>query len=411
MPDLDVQIRELVTGVEPVTAAEVIAAHQQSPSPSRANPRFGHPRRMRSYAMGAVAMATAICVLVVVLVFGVSGSKPTPTTTKPGLSQWPERTIASTGQAQDVAPTSKDVYWLNQGVASKDGAPVTVFRYDPVSGQVTRGPSTTGFLGTSALAVTGGWVWIVVGVGDDVVVEQLDTSTLALRTSESLPVKNNVFRPPVLPVLTATDDGPLWVAGGEDLWALNPTTGAVKTEFDTGNEILSMSTNPTGSLLYTGGQITFEGGMSVTEYDAQTGREIERADKSLALEQALHAGSVAATNSGVWVSVRSGMAGDAFELSAHGLNVIAPPPSKGGPFGTYDQIMGVGSSISEQTLWLTSEAQVANLTCADPTTGALRASESTPVPVFAPIASGHTLYAVTGLGAVVVITPPAKCFG
>ena len=38
--------------------------------------------------------------------------------------------------------------------------------------------------------------------------------------------------------------------------------------------------------------------------------------------------------------------------------------------------MGIGSSISEGTLWLTSNAQTATLTCADPTTGAVRASES-----------------------------------
>ena len=72
---------------------------------------------------------------------------------------------------------------------------------------------------------------------------------------------------------------------------------------------------------------------------------------------------------------------------------------------------GVYSSVSEQTLWLTSESQVADLTSANPTTGAIRASESTPEEVFAPVASGHRLYAVTTSGQVVVITPPAKCFG
>jgi hypothetical protein len=80
VPDLDEQIRELITGVEPVTAAEVIAAHNSSPSTSPANPRFRRPRRMKTYAIGAIAMAAAICVLVVVLVVGVSSSKPTVVT-------------------------------------------------------------------------------------------------------------------------------------------------------------------------------------------------------------------------------------------------------------------------------------------------------------------------------------------
>jgi hypothetical protein len=129
------------------------------------------------------------------------------------------------------------------------------------------------------------------------------------------------------------------------------------------------------------------------------------------LQQAIGTGSVAATNSGVWVSVRYGMLGGAFELSANGLQEIAPPPSEavGNP-GTYDQIMGIGTSVSEGTLWLTSNAQMATLTCADPTTGAVRASEETPVPVFLAIASGPLLYAVTASGQVVVIIPPAKCF-
>jgi hypothetical protein len=250
---------------------------------------------------------------------------------------------------------------------------------------------------------------IVVGVGDNVVVKQLDPSTLAIHASESLPV-NDGAAPQVNATLTATVDGPLWVAGGEDLWALNPSNGAVEAEIDTGNWIGSMSTDPAGSLLYVDGQTSATGGIAVTEYDAQTGKELLRVDKPLYLVLAVGTGSIAATNSGVWVSVRYGMAGGAFELSAHGLSLIAPPPSKPGTFGTYDQFMGIGSGVSEQTLWLTSNAQIPTLTCADPATGAVRASEPTPVAVFAPIASGTRLYALASPGAIVVIAPPAKCF-
>ena len=316
------------------------------------------------------------------------------------------RTIASTGTAQDIAPTSDGVYWLSQpGLISNTGAPVIVYEYDPVSGRVTKAPSTTGFIGSPALTVTGGSVWIVVEVGNSVVVEQLDPTTLASDFRESLPVKDHVGSlppSPVLPVLTATVDGPLWVAGGEDVWALNPSTGAVETEFDAGNEITSMSTDPTGSLLFTSGRSTgFP--MVVTEYDAQTGQQMRQSEQG-----AIVPGTVAATNGGVWVSARGGNAGGAFELSATGLNEIAPPASEGQGFGTFDQIMGVGSSISERTLWLTSLA-ASSLTCADPATGAVRASESSQV--FTPIARGQQLYAVVWPGTVVVITPPAKCFG
>lgn len=346
----------------------------------------------------------------------VPAPKPTalPTTTitsSPKPKAWPMRSIASTGQAQDIAPTSSYVYWLSQpGALSTNGATVTVYQYNPLSGQVRKGPSFNGFIGSPALTDTGGWVWMVVGTGNDVVVEQLVPSTLAVHSTESLLVKDNLDEPQINPVLTATVDGPLWIAGGEDLWALNPSNGAVETEFDTGNLLLSMSTDPTGTLLYTGAEIGAEGGMSVTEYDAQTGQEIQRSDMPQYLALAISQEPVAATNSGVWISVRYGMAGPAFELSAHGLTMIAPPPSKGGAFGTYDQIMGIGSSVSAGTLWLTSNAETATLTCADPTSGAIRASESTSVTVEAPIASGSLLYAVAS-GGVVVITPPEKCFG
>jgi hypothetical protein len=329
---------------------------------------------------------------------------------KPTRIYWPERTIASVGQAQDIAPTSTGVYWLSQpGALSNNGAPVTIYEYNPLSGHVTKGPSFTGFIGSPALTDTAGWVWIVVGVGDNVVVKQLDPSTLAIRSSESLPVEDGAS-PQVNATLTATVDGPLSVAGGEDLWALNPSNGAVEAEFDTGNWIGSMSTDPSGSLLYVDGQTSATGGMAVTEYDAQTGKELERVEEPLYLVRAVGTGSTAATNSGVWVSVRYGMAGGAFELSAHGLALIAPPPSKAETFGTYDQFMGIGSGVSEQTLWLTSNAHIPTLSCADPTTGAVRASEPTPVAVFAPIASGTRLYALASPGAIVVITPPAKCF-
>ncbi len=320
------------------------------------------------------------------------------------------RTIASTGQAQDTAPTSAFVYWLSQsGVLSNNGAPVTVYQYNPTSGQVTKGPSITGFIGSPDLTDTGGWVWMVVGVGDDVVVEQLDPASLGVHRTESLLVKDNLDgEPQINPVLTATVDGPLWVAGGEDLWALNPSTGAVETEFDTGNWIGSMSTDPAGGLLYTGG-LASAGGMIVKQYNARTGEELQNAYEPEYLAQAISVDTVAATTRGVWISVRYGMAGPAFELSSLNLSMIAPPPQQG--FGTFDQFMGVASSVSEGTLWLSNQGgQTSTLVCADPTTGAVRARDVTPAFVFG-YATRQEFYAATASGQVVVITPPAKCFG
>jgi hypothetical protein len=68
----------------------------------------------------------------------------------------------------------------------------------------------------------------------------------------------------------------------------------------------------------------------------------------------------------------------------------------------FDESGGVNSSVSEQTLWLTSTAQGANLMCADPSTGAVRASESPTVPLSGVVASGQHLYASTDSGEVVI---------
>ena len=80
--------------------------------------------------------------------------------------------------------------------------------------------------------------------------------------------------------------------------------------------------------------------------------------------------------------------------------------AEGGPFDTFYQIMGVWSGVSEGVLWLTSQV---SLTCADPSTGVVRGSESTTVSD--PVASSGVLYALPSTGGVVSITSPAACFG
>jgi outer membrane protein assembly factor BamB len=244
---------------------------------------------------------------------------------------------------------------------------------------------------------------MVVGQDAEAILEQLDPTTLALHSERILSV-TDTFEPSS-PVLTATVGGPLWVADGEDVWALDPSTGATETAFDAGNNIDSMSTDPAGGLLYTGGPShPGDFGMTVAEYDAHTGRPLHRSEQ----QDSVAGGYVAATKGGVWVSYRSGMAGSALELSSTDLGEIAPPPQNvsNGPFNTFHQIGGVWSGVSQGVLWLTSHSA---LTCADPHTSVVRASESTNVTD--PIASGGLLYALSSSGGMEVITPPAACFG
>ena len=93
-------------------------------------------------------------------------------------------------------------------------------------------------MGYRALTVTGGGVWIVLQVGAETQVMQLDPSNLAVEAERFLPGTDTSS--PLLPVLTATVGGPLWVADGDYLWSLNPSTGMVVTEYDarTGQELV-----------------------------------------------------------------------------------------------------------------------------------------------------------------------------
>ena len=270
-----------------------------------------------------------------------AGSTPkvpptTPTTTKPNLGQWSERTVIRTGPAQDIIPTSDSVYWLSTpGQPSASPQPVTPMRYNSGSGQVTKGPSLTGFVGSPSMTVADGWVWVVAGVGNNVVVEQFHPTTLALHATHTLALKTTVGGYPANPVVTATTDGPLWVGSENDLWKLSPSTGAPEAEFNIGGvDISSMSTNPTGTLLYVGGSNTLPVNAIeypvTTEYNAQTGAELYR----VALQGATTE-TVAATSNGVWVSFETGLAGIALELSAHGLHQIAGQPTNACSFGAF----------------------------------------------------------------------------
>jgi hypothetical protein len=304
---------------------------------------------------------------------------------------------------QDLAPTGNALYWLvPTPPGSADPVAVTPVRYDLASGHMTDGTSVTGVVGASDLTDTGGWVWDAFGEDAGALVEQLDPATLVVHSERVLPATDAVQASPYAPVLTATVGGPLWIADGSDIWALNPSTGAIETWFGAGDQIIDMSTAPDGSLLYTSGTVADDGSFIVTEYDARTGAQLDRSDRV----DAAGPGTVSATNGGVWLSYRTGMAGPALELSSATLRAVAPPSTAGGPFGTFYRIMGVGSGVSEDVLWLTG---VNELTCADPRTSVVRAGEQTNVSD--PIAIGGRLYALPPSGGVVAMTPPRACFG
>jgi hypothetical protein len=322
----------------------------------------------------------------------------TTTSTAPAQPTWPSRTIVASGSEGDLAPTTQALYWLNlpSSAAASDSVTVSPARYDLSSRAVRTGPALNGQIGDPSLTVTGGWVWVVVGKGTQTVAEQLDPDDLAVRATHALNDSAPTAYPN--PILAATVDGPLFVASGNDLWALNPVSGAIDYHLITASAIASMSTDPAGRLLYTVTHLSNGGGEVISEYDTGSGRLLQSTDETGVVAP----GTAAATVGGVWLSFRTGMQGTAVELSSTDLRLISPPDPG---FPVFEQTMGVGSGVSEGVLWLSS---LSLLTCANPTEGAVRASE--PVQVYEPVASGHVLYAEGTNGGIVAVSPPAACW-
>ena len=317
------------------------------------------------------------------------------------VARWQSRMIVTSGTEEDLAPAGQALYWLDLPSPGFSGDPVMVsaVRYDLSTNALDTGASLVGLVGPEALTVTGGWVWVVLGQGSHTIAEQLNPEDLVLHAAHTLGESGSTSYPP-WPVLSATAGGPLFIAAGEDLWAVDPVSGAVDYHLTTTDQIAWMSTDPTGRLLYVvSSAVNQDGGETVSQYDIRTGQLLRSTDQA----GAVNAGTAAATSGGVWLSYRGGMAGSAFELSSSGFQFISPAIQG---FGTFEQIMGVESGVSEGVLWLTSGA---GLTCADPNEGAVRAAE--PVQVADPVASGHVLYAQEPGGGVIAISPPRLCWG
>jgi len=430
--DIEAQPRAIIHARDPLMPEEAIERSRRSPEAQKstserisAAPRWTRRRSgfpgNRPSARAAVSWAVAlvVAILAVTLSAGIwSSSRLAPTTKPPRTtspdrttaprrpvaeSVWPFRVLAQSPHSQDIIPTSNALYWLQLPRQYSNAESVVPVRYDEITHQVTKGgPSVQGGISSSALTVTGGWVWVVLGVGsNEVILEQLNAESLALHKRITLSAVDNTSSAELAPVLSATVDGPLWIAAAKDLWALNPLTGAVETEFDTGNEITSISTDPTGTYLYTGAE---QNRPVVTAYNAQTGQELKRVDIA-----GMVSPQVSATIGAVWTSALTAPAAYAKELSARTLRPIAEFTVK--KTGPYYPLAGISPSVSGGALWLENSARypATTLTCANPSSGAIRAQEKTTAGYTSLIADNGLVYALAGQN-LVVLTPPVACF-
>lgn len=332
-----------------------------------------------------------------------------PTTTSPAAipntpTAWPSDLVVGTGTGTvtDLNPTTDAVYALDRApIGAGPHTSARPLRYDLITHRVLFGAPISD---ADAMTVTGGWVWVVGSApngASGVVVYTLDPDALTTVATKTLLVSEPGDFEVVTGTLTATAGGPLWVAGGGNLYALSATTGAILHELPAGMTASSLSTSPDGSVLYVGGRRDLAP-LVLSELDAHSGRLLASESETDGVGDT----RVAGTNGGVWVSFRTGMMGVAVLHDKTGLRAVPTPQY---PFPSpFEQGMGVTTNVSDGTLWL---AGLQRLACADPLTGALRVSEP-PVEsqIDTVVASGGTLYG-GGTGGLSVISAPRACFG
>lgn len=362
---------------------------------------------------------------------GTGAVSPSPTAANPTLTPgWPTQVISlgtpptpaasatpTPGSTPNLAPGTVTPYAVTQDAVfglwdlpgSDQAAAVPVAQ---PAGPTRSGSPTIGqpISGASSLVLAGGWVWVVTDPGSSASAQlyQLNRTSLTVVSQRALPVAvtelpNSGGELAQQDASLAATPNWLWVAAGQDLFRVDAATGSWTGPFPQDGELSSISADPSGRLLYTGGE-TAAGSPTVREYSGSTGSLF----RQVTVPSAIVAPEVAATATGVWVGYRTGMSGAAELLSSQSLTHIEPPPSYPGQteLSPFDQVGGVDVSVSDGALWLSGQS---SLSCADPRTSAVGATETVSSPPVV-VAGDGVLYG-SDAGALDIISPPAICFG
>ena len=247
-----------------------------------------------------------------------------------------------------------------------------------------------------------------------------------LRTGTTSPGRAEVLSlppspyPPVVTGGPAIDRQDLWIGSGSSLFLVDAPTGRPIRHERLGPSVTSLSVDPAGKLLYVA--VDEQAGTAppppgvppvvVDELDARTGRVLAQTGIRATTT------SLVAVRGGLWVSLRSGMAGTAVLFRAAHLTRVPTAPA----FSPFNETiptmgaaitMGIATNRVSSTVWLVAASGVS---CVSPTSGRFRAGMAFTVTAgkWDPFTEwdGH-LYAArtdTGLGPTIVsITPPPSC--
>jgi len=377
-------------------------------------PLWDAPGQRRSRWIQPVFASAALAVIILSVVVGVrtlrENRNQVQVTTSPTASASASATASAT--ATPTPAPSPAANWVTQrfplgsvSTLTLDRAavyaltPSKVTRIDRSSGAITSAATQAN---ASGIAVTGAGLWIAAGPGIAPAPPNLQSLSLFD------PVTLQVTRQAQLPGQpgSETNIGPqlagdatlLWLGYGHGVYRLDPQTGSVLASQAIPGTAVSISLDPAGQRLYVGLEASSNssGQDRVLEFDGSTGTTIVSAQTG---GRGLNGPRVAAVAGGVWIAYATGTRGSVEHRNAISLALV------GNSIGTSNTIRPF---VGNGALWLV-DGMAQLLTCADPNTGATRASSPETQPqVFAVDAGGAYLGDSSGVTA---MQPPAACRG
>ena len=323
---------------------------------------------------------------------------PSPSASATPLSSWVTRRVPF-GQVTTMSLDASAIFALYFQPPVNGGFDLEhsrLARIDRATGAVaTAGP----FPNATELARVTAGLWI--GAGPERYAPNADTDWLTLVDPATLKVKQRVRLPaqpnpgPFTKPYLAGTSNLLWLAYGESMYRLDPTTGRILVSESLPGPATSISIDPSGHRLYVAVVPRSSPDALVIESDASTGSRIVSAPTG---GGDLGGPTLAAAPDGVWIAYATGMMGAVEYRSATDLSTLVGPQS--------GHTNGIHGFVSGGVLWLV-DGGPGRLACADPRTGTIAASsqESLPAAVVAD-ANGSYLGDADGVG---FLRPDASC--
>lgn len=351
----------------------------------------GRPARVQAIGQPTTAIPTPSTSNTSPASTGSASTTTTPTTIP--VASWPEQPLHEpTGGSYATLGGSLYVDEANPGQTATDEP---VLRVD---GQTTQVVARSALLPTGQLAAAGQTLWLApqpTTPGQPLSVIELNPITLSGPGFLALPGASDSSGSPL--VIAGNSAGLLWVGYGTHLYEIDTAHPAVVAQATANNQIVGLALDGSGRLYD-----SLSGEVPPTTPKVEQRNSVTGSLRASTTNPSVAGARLVAASSGVWASYRTGLLGAS---TLYAADTLAVATTSSAPY--FAGGMDVYTSLAGGALWVTTTS---NLTCADPDTGAVRASESSsngyPPTVVAVIASHVFASSTQGLS---LLRPPKAC--